>query len=78
MPIYQYKCLDCGHCFEEIQKYSDMPIETCPNCNGRTERLIGLSSFVLKGSGWYRDGYNKTNGKSVINQTKKELIKETK
>ena len=77
MPIYPYKCSDCGYTFEEIQKYSDDPIEICPECDGQVRKIIGLSSFALKGSGWYRDGYAKTSGKETVKKTKEKLIKET-
>jgi putative FmdB family regulatory protein len=32
MPIYEYKCDDCGHELEKIQKMSDEPLTTCPSC----------------------------------------------
>ena len=57
MPIYEYQCQNCGHEFEKIQKFSDRPIRRCPECGGRTEKLISRSAFVLKGGGWYADGY---------------------
>ncbi|MEC7349164.1 MAG: zinc ribbon domain-containing protein, partial [SAR324 cluster bacterium] len=30
MPIYEYGCQQCGHDFEEMQKFSDPPVERCP------------------------------------------------
>jgi len=33
MPIYDYKCSDCEHQIEVIQKLSDEPKTLCPNCN---------------------------------------------
>ncbi len=57
MPIYEYACTRCGHQFEKIQKFSDRPIRTCPECKGRVEKLVSQSAFVLKGGGWYADGY---------------------
>ena len=54
MPIYEYKCNDCGTVFEEIQKFSDAPIKVCKSCSGKhVVKLISQSSFVLKGTGWY-------------------------
>ena len=32
MPIYEYRCPDCSHEFEEIQKMSDDPVRLCPSC----------------------------------------------
>ncbi len=59
MPIYEYRCLDCGEEFEVIQKVSARPLRKCRKCGGRLEKLISRTSFVLKGGGWYADGYAK-------------------
>lgn len=58
MPTYEYKCKKCGHNFDAQQKISDPPLKTCPTCGGEVERMISATSFVLKGSGWYKDGYS--------------------
>ncbi len=58
MPTYQYKCDDCNYEFEEFQKMSDAAIETCPECEGKTRRIIsGGAGFLLKGSGFYTTDY---------------------
>ena len=57
MPIYEYECETCGRIEEAIQKFSDRPLTECSHCSGRLHRLISQSSFHLKGSGWYADGY---------------------
>ena len=58
MPIYEYRCKDCDEVFEAIQKFSEAPLAQCPRCSGTSiERLISRSSFVLKGSGWYKTDY---------------------
>jgi putative FmdB family regulatory protein len=67
MPIYEYRCLDCGHQFELMQKFSDPPAETCTSCSGAVQKLISRSAFHLKGSGWYVTDYGRngsTNGKA--------------
>lgn len=62
MPLYEYICNACKHEFEEVQKFSDKPIEVCPECKKRkVEKKISLSGFALKGEGWYKDGYAKSN-----------------
>jgi putative FmdB family regulatory protein len=68
MPIYEYRCLDCGHQFELMQKFSDPPAETCTSCSGTVQKLISRSAFHLKGSGWYVTDYGRngsTNGKDT-------------
>jgi putative FmdB family regulatory protein len=58
MPIYEYACPDCGHKFDEIQKFTDAPIAVCPKCAAtNVKKLISATSFVLKGGGWYKDHY---------------------
>src|SRR5438132_4052610 len=68
MPIYEYRCLDCGHQFELMQKFSDPPAETCTSCSGAVQKLISRSAFHLKGSGWYVTDYGRNgsaNGKAT-------------
>lgn len=57
MPLYEYECQVCSRVFEIWQKVSDDPKSTCPECSGPLRKLVSLSSFQLKGSGWYADGY---------------------
>ncbi len=57
MPIYEYRCHGCGEMLEVIQKFSDVPLKECPECRGELAKLVSNTSFVLKGSGWYADGY---------------------
>lgn len=64
MPMYEYRCEDCGHEFEVIQRFSDDPVTVCENCGKETaKRLISQTSFVLKGSGWYVTDYGRKGAK---------------
>jgi predicted nucleic acid-binding Zn ribbon protein len=67
MPTYEYRC-DAGHEFEEEQSIHDKPIKICPmiipfsgpdfeKCEAPVKRLISKTSFILKGGGWFKDGY---------------------
>ncbi|HWN65980.1 MAG TPA: zinc ribbon domain-containing protein, partial [Haliangium sp.] len=58
MPTYEYKCKACGNEFEYQQRISDPPKSVCEQCGGTLEKLISRSSFMLKGSGWYKDLYS--------------------
>ena len=59
MPLYEYQCSKCGYSWELIQRMSDAPPKTCPECRSRkVGKLMSRTSFVLKGSGWYADGYS--------------------
>lgn len=54
VPIYDYRCDECGHVFSAVQTYSESPIEKCPNCGKRPRRLISMPAIVFKGGGWYK------------------------
>jgi len=57
MPLYEYRCHQCGETFEVIQKFSDSPLKVHGQCGGEVERLISPSAFQFKGSGWYVTDY---------------------
>jgi len=57
MPIYEYKCQQCGAHFETRQSVSDDPLTTCEKCHGRLEKQWSLSGFQFKGAGWYVTDY---------------------
>ena len=69
MPIYEYDCEKCGNRFEEIQKFSDPPIEKCPKCGGPVHKAQSAPAFQFKGTGWYVTDYAKS-GKSEPKETK--------
>ena len=79
MPIYEYSCHECGNDFEEIQKFSDPPIELCPSCGSlEAKRKVSVSAFHLKGGGWYKDGYSdKKNESENKEKTEKEKNKDS-
>ena len=57
MPIYEYLCDKCEHNFDRLVRLKD-PMPHCPECDAATvSKKISGGSFVLKGSGWYKDGY---------------------
>ena len=60
MPVYEYECCKCGKVVEAWQSLSDAPMTECPDCAGALKKLISMSSFRLKGGGWYADGYAST------------------
>ena len=64
MPVYEYECNDCQKVFEIQQRMSDDPLSICPECEGSVRKLMSMSSFHLKGGGWYADGYASKSGKA--------------
>jgi len=69
MPIYEYKCQKCGKQFEAFQGISDPELKSCKFCKGKVQKLMSLSSFSLKGTGWYATDYK---GKKPFAAAKKE------
>jgi putative FmdB family regulatory protein len=58
MPTYEYGCEACGKTWELEQRITEDPIKKCPKCGKlKAKRLISGGSFMLKGGGWYADGY---------------------
>ena len=58
MPTYVYRCTGCEHEFERVQKITDPPTATCPECGEPAERVItGGAGLLFKGSGFYITDY---------------------
>jgi putative FmdB family regulatory protein len=63
MPIYEYRCGNCGFEKEYLQKLSDPAITDCPSCGKpQMSKLVSAAGFQLKGTGWYATDF-KGNGK---------------
>ena len=62
MPIYEYECPACCNVFEIFQRMTEDPLPACPDCAGPVKKLVSVSSFQLKGGGWYADGYSSKQG----------------
>lgn len=59
MPLYEYRCENCGDLFEVIQKFSDTPLTVHEKCGGHVHRLLSAPALQFKGSGWYVNDYAK-------------------
>ncbi len=57
VPIYEYECTRCSHRFEVIQKFSDPPKKSCPECRAKVRKLISAPGIQFKGTGWYITDY---------------------
>jgi len=66
MPIYEYRCDNCGHELEAMQKLSEDPLKTCPNCHKDSlSKRISAAGFRLKGGGWYETDFKSGKKKNV-------------
>ena len=86
MPIYEYRCNHCEHRLEKLQKISDDPAKTCPECGEDSlQKLVSAAAFKLKGTGWYetdfkdkKPGKNAKSSNSTQSDNKKTSGSDTK
>ena len=91
MPIYEYKCENCGYEFEEMLHFSerDVPLNaSCEQqieqtkhmsfkCDGKVHLKMSLGSFHLKGAGWAKDGYGDKKSMSKEEKIERSTVKTT-
>jgi|SRR5688572_4299570 len=85
MPIYEYRCSECGQDHEVLQKVSEPPLTECPACGKPAlQKQLSAAGFQLKGSGWYATDF-KGSGKKPVEkkaepktEAKTEVKSETK
>ncbi len=82
MPLYPYRCTQCGHRFEKIQSFSAAPVKVCPQCGGAVERVLTAPGLQFKGAGWYVNDYapksSSSGGDSAPGEKKPEAKTESK
>jgi putative FmdB family regulatory protein len=62
MPIYEYHCDSCDKNTELLQDIDEEPVKSCPQCKSENFRkVISVSSFRLKGTGWYETDFKNSN-----------------
>ena len=77
MPLYEYKCSECGTAFEVIQKIAEPPIKKCPQCGGSVKKVISAPALQFKGSGWYITDYARKGQQPSEPKTKEKTTKDT-
>jgi len=83
MPVYTYRCENCGVQFERQQSYTDEPLKVCPECRKKSlKKVISPVRIVFKGSGFYATDHKSPSGgdtpKAAKKEEKKTETKETK
>ena len=63
MPIYEYRCEECGASFEIMQKMSEDPLTECEKCGGSLRKVMHPIAIHFKGSGFYTTDYGKGSGR---------------
>ena len=65
MPIYSYKCKNCGKIFDRFQKIGGKGTEYCDLCNSEAFRVFSPVGIIFKGSGFYSTDYKSGSNKSI-------------
>lgn len=80
MPVYTYRCENCGVQFERHQSFTDAPLKTCPECRKKAlKKVITPTKIIFKGSGFYATDHKSPSGdSSKTKSSKKEGKSESK
>lgn len=63
MPVYVYRCKNCGVQFEQQQSFNDQPLTRCPECSKKTlVKVFTPVGIVFKGSGFYATDHRSPSG----------------
>lgn len=70
MPVYTYRCENCGIQFEKHQSFTDNPLKTCPECKKKAlKKVITPTKIIFKGSGFYATDHKSPSGNSASSST---------
>jgi len=73
MPIYTYRCENCGVQFDQTQKFSDPLLTKCPECGKKTlQKVYQPVGIVFKGSGFYATDHRSPSGTARAASDKKQ------
>jgi putative FmdB family regulatory protein len=73
MPIYEYRCGECGAQTEILQRISAAPPTVCPECGKPALiKLVSAAGFQLKGTGWYATDFKDKGTKPAAKSDKTE------
>ena len=79
MPVYEYRCKECGYEFDKHQSFSEARLTDCPNCEaeGALRKVFGKVGVTFKGSGFYRTDSRSTDSSSLSSNGSKNGAKQT-
>ncbi len=79
MPVYTYRCENCGVQFDREQSFSDAPLKICPECRKKSlKKVISPVGIIFKGSGFYSTDHRSASGSSAAAPAKKDEKKPEK
>ena len=53
MPLYEYRCADCGQLTEVRHGFDELYAQPCEHCGGALRRVFNPAPILFKGSGFY-------------------------
>ncbi len=79
MPVYTYRCENCGIQFDREQSFSDAPLKICPECRKKSlKKVISPVGIIFKGSGFYSTDHRSPSGSTSNATAKKDEKKSEK
>jgi putative FmdB family regulatory protein len=73
MPVYTYRCENCGIQFDREQSFSEAPLKICPECRKKSlKKVISPVGIIFKGSGFYSTDHRSPSGSTSSTPAKKE------
>jgi len=73
MPVYTYRCANCGIEFERHRNFEDKPLTRCPECSKKSlKKVISPVRVVFKGSGFYATDHKSPSGSKHSSHKKEE------
>jgi putative FmdB family regulatory protein len=73
MPVYTYRCENCGVQFDKTQKFTDQSLTRCPECGKKSLRKVYQPvGIVFKGSGFYSTDHRSPSGANRPNTSHAE------
>ena len=77
MPLYTYRCENCGIQFERQQSFQDAPLTICPECRKKAlKKVIAPVGIIFKGSGFYSTDHHSSSGSTPRTSKKEDSKKE--
>ena len=79
MPVYEYRCKECGYEFDKHQSFAEARLTDCPNCEakGALRKVFGNVGVTFKGSGFYRTDSRSTDSSSLSSNGSKSGAKKS-
>lgn len=66
MPVYTYRCDNCGVQFDRRQSFNDPMLKVCPDCGKKSlHKVYQPVGIVFKGSGFYATDHRSPSGQQT-------------